>query len=169
MALHGMHSSCFLGSLSIKSFFLCDNHIHVCVSYHTWFKQTPDPHLKHPTRDFPGGPVVKNLPCNAGDVGLNPSWGTRIPHVMEQLSPSSATTEPAPSEACVPQRKILHDTTKTHWCSKTTTTTTKKPPPTKQPTNPLRWCHISLELWSNKPLLGMAWNNVEGHYTEVPR
>ena len=26
--------------------------------------------------DFPGGPVVTNLPCNAGDVGLIPSQGT---------------------------------------------------------------------------------------------
>ena len=24
---------------------------------------------------FPGGSVVKNLPVNAGDVGLNPGWG----------------------------------------------------------------------------------------------
>ena len=29
-------------------------------------------------RDFPGGPVVKNLPCNAGDAGLIPGWGTKI-------------------------------------------------------------------------------------------
>ena len=26
--------------------------------------------------DFPGGPVVTNLPCNAGDVGLIPGQGT---------------------------------------------------------------------------------------------
>ena len=26
--------------------------------------------------DFPGGPVVKNLPCNAGDEGLIPGRGT---------------------------------------------------------------------------------------------
>ena len=24
--------------------------------------------------DFSGGPVVKNLPCNAGDAGLIPGW-----------------------------------------------------------------------------------------------
>ena len=30
--------------------------------------------------NFPGGPVVKNLPCNAGDLGLNPGQGTKIPH-----------------------------------------------------------------------------------------
>ena len=31
--------------------------------------------IKHYLRDFPGGPVVKNLPANAGDVGLIPSPG----------------------------------------------------------------------------------------------
>ena len=27
--------------------------------------------------DFPGGPVVKNLPTNAGDTGSIPGWGDR--------------------------------------------------------------------------------------------
>ena len=36
--------------------------------------------------DFPGGPVVKNLPFNAGEVGSIPGRGTKIPHVG-QLSP----------------------------------------------------------------------------------
>ena len=35
------------------------------------------------TGDFPGGPVVKNLPCNAGDKGSIPGWGTKIPHSEE--------------------------------------------------------------------------------------
>ena len=30
--------------------------------------------------DFPGGPEVKNLFSKAGDVGLIPGWGTKIPH-----------------------------------------------------------------------------------------
>ena len=30
--------------------------------------------------DFPGGPVVKNLPSSAGDVGSIPGQGTKIPH-----------------------------------------------------------------------------------------
>ena len=34
-------------------------------------------------RDFPGGPVVKNLLCNAGDIGLIPGQGTKIPHASE--------------------------------------------------------------------------------------
>ena len=27
--------------------------------------------------DFPGGPAVKDLPCNAADVSLTPGWGTK--------------------------------------------------------------------------------------------
>ena len=38
-------------------------------------------------QDFPGGPVVKNLPCNAGDGGLIPGRGSKIPHAAKQLSP----------------------------------------------------------------------------------
>ena len=45
--------------------------------------------------DFPGGPVVQNLPSNAGDTGLIPGRGTKIPHAAGQLSLRAATTEPA--------------------------------------------------------------------------
>ena len=34
---------------------------------------------KRCNRDFPGGPVVKNLPFNAGDIGWIPGRGTKIP------------------------------------------------------------------------------------------
>ena len=37
-------------------------------------------------RDFPGGPVVKNSHCSAGNLGLIPVQGTKIPHTVEQLS-----------------------------------------------------------------------------------
>lgn len=37
-------------------------------------------------RDFPGGRVVKNLPCNVGDTGSTSGRGTKIPRAMEQLS-----------------------------------------------------------------------------------
>ena len=30
--------------------------------------------------DFPGDPMVKNPPSNAGDMGSIPSQGTKIPH-----------------------------------------------------------------------------------------
>ena len=39
----------------------------------------------------PSGPVVKNLPSNAGDVGSIPGRGTKIPHVVEILSPCATT------------------------------------------------------------------------------
>ena len=35
--------------------------------------------------DFAGVPVVKNLPCNAGDLGSIPGCKTKILHAMEQL------------------------------------------------------------------------------------
>ena len=41
-------------------------------------------------RDFPGGPVVKNPPANAG---FEP-WSRKIPYAVEQLSPCATTTEP---------------------------------------------------------------------------
>ena len=53
--------------------------------------------------DFPGGPVVKKLPSNAGDVGSIPGQGTKIPHALEQLSLQAAVTDPAHSRACIPQ------------------------------------------------------------------
>ena len=42
---------------------------------------------------FPGGPVVKNLPCNAKDVGSIPGRGTKIPHTKGELSPCTTTTK----------------------------------------------------------------------------
>ena len=33
-------------------------------------------------RDFPGGPVVKTLPSNAGREGLIPGRGAKIPHAL---------------------------------------------------------------------------------------
>ena len=46
-------------------------------------------------RDFPGGPVVKNLSCNAGDLGSIPGWGTKDPNTMGQISPNTE-----PMQAC---------------------------------------------------------------------
>ena len=40
------------------------------------------------------GPVVKNPPSSAGDTGLIPGQGTKIPGAVEQLSLRAATTEP---------------------------------------------------------------------------
>ena len=43
-------------------------------------------------RDFSGGPVVKNLPGNAGDTRSITGWVTKIPRA-EQLSPCAETGE----------------------------------------------------------------------------
>ena len=53
--------------------------------------------------DFPGGPVVKNSPCNASDAGLIPGWRAKIPQASEQLIPCAATPE-----AQVPQLEGLY-------------------------------------------------------------
>ena len=44
--------------------------------------------------NFPAGPVVKNLPTNAGDMGWIHSWTRKIQHAVEQLSTCAITTEP---------------------------------------------------------------------------
>ena len=36
-------------------------------------------------QNCPDGPVVKTLPCNAGDGGSIPGWGSKIPHAVEML------------------------------------------------------------------------------------
>ena len=38
------------------------------------------------SKDFPGSPVVQNLPCNAGDMGLIPGRETKMPHARKQLN-----------------------------------------------------------------------------------
>ena len=35
------------------------------------------------TQGIPGGPVIKNLPSNAGDMGSIPGWGTKISHAAK--------------------------------------------------------------------------------------
>ena len=37
--------------------------------------------------DFPGSPVVKNLPANAEDMGSIPGLEIKIPHATGRLSP----------------------------------------------------------------------------------
>ena len=49
--------------------------------------------LKFLRWDFPGGPVVKNLPCNARGLDWIPDRGTKIPQSVGQLSPRVTTRE----------------------------------------------------------------------------
>ena len=57
--------------------------------------------LEIPVKDFPGGPVVKNLPSNAGDAGLIPDRGTKILQAVKPVF--TLTTEPVSSGAHRPQ------------------------------------------------------------------
>ena len=61
--------------------------------------------------DFSGGPVVKNLSCNAGDAGSIPGQETKIPHAAGQLNSCAATTEPTCSGAHAPQLESPRATT----------------------------------------------------------
>ena len=45
-------------------------------------------------RGFPCHPVVKNPLSNAGDEGLIPGQGTKIPHALGQLTLCAATRTP---------------------------------------------------------------------------
>ena len=56
-------------------------------------------------QDFPGGPVVKNLPTNAGDMGSIP--GGESPHARRHLSSHTAAT------ACALE-PTLHDERSSH-------------------------------------------------------
>ena len=55
--------------------------------------------------DFPSGPVVKNLSCHVGDMGLIPGGGTKSLHAVEQLSPCTSTTEPMHHKNLYPAMK----------------------------------------------------------------
>ena len=94
--------------------------------------------------------MVKNLPSIAGDAGLIPGWGTKIPHATGQLSQHATTTElahlnerarvpqttePTRSGACAPQlerspcattKKIPHASTKIRVLQLRPDTTKKK-------------------------------------------
>ena len=77
--------------------------------------------LSHPAWDFPGGPVLKNAPYNAGDTGSIPGWGTNILLAAEYLSPH------ATARVHASQRKISLTQQRPHvlqlsldistWCS----------------------------------------------------
>ena len=63
-------------------------------------------YLQHAQGDFTSGPVVKNPPTNAGNMGSIPGLGG-FHKALGQLSPCARTTEPKPacSRACALQRK----------------------------------------------------------------
>ena len=56
--------------------------------------------MKKINKDFRGGPVVKNPPSNAGDMGSIPGQWTKIPWAAWLLSPCATSRE-----ACAPQQR----------------------------------------------------------------
>ena len=48
-----------------------------------------EPYKNRTDREFLNGPVIKNLPGNAGDMGSIPGSG-KISHATEQQSPQAA-------------------------------------------------------------------------------
>ena len=65
---------------------------------------------KSPSRGFPGGAVVKNLPANTGDTGSSPGPGRSHPHATEQPSPCTILLSLC-SRAHKPQLVSPHATT----------------------------------------------------------
>ena len=47
------------------------------IALYVWLSRA---HQEGLPGDFPGGPVVKNPSCNAGDAGAIPGQGTKILH-----------------------------------------------------------------------------------------
>jgi len=50
--------------------------------------------LKTPKLDFPGDPVVRGPSFRAGNAGVIPGRGTKIPHTAGQLSLSTSVKDP---------------------------------------------------------------------------
>ena len=63
-------------------------------------------------RDFPGGPMVKNLPSNTGETGSMPGWGTKFPCSSEQLSPCTTTSESVCCKERSPMRQLRRNAAK---------------------------------------------------------
>ena len=57
--------------------------------------------------DFPGCPVVKNLPSNVGDASSIPGQGSKIPHATGQLSPSALEPMHHNERSCMLQLRLV--------------------------------------------------------------
>ena len=66
-------------------------------------------YIKYVPWDFPGGPVVGNLPCNTGDVGSTPGLGTKIPHAMGQLTPRATTESQCVAAKTIDGNRIYYE------------------------------------------------------------
>ena len=77
-----------------------------------WEEQSPE--LVVGSGELSWWPNDKESALQAGDTGLVPGWGTKTPHVAEQLSPSATITEPASPGVCALQREA---TAMRSWCT----------------------------------------------------
>ena len=95
--------------------------------------------------DFPGGLVVKNLPCNTGGASSILGWGTKISYARGATKPTyhELLSLQVTIRVCESQRKISHDKKISHAAIKIYL---KK----KRLT-----CHFS----SLHPSQGWSWNN----------
>ena len=62
-------------------------------------------------RDFPGGPVARTVPSNAGGAGLIPRWGTQISHASCRIPPPKKKQQksycfPSTEEVLAGQNKL---------------------------------------------------------------
>ena len=56
-------------------------------------------------QDFPGGPVVKKVPCHAGNAGSIPGQRTLIPHVPQLMKSTHPIAPMACSKTSEPSEK----------------------------------------------------------------
>ena len=64
-------------------------------------------------RDFPHGPVVKNLPSDTGDIGSIPDWGTRDLTYHRTTKPVPQLLSPRAPEPMLCDKRSPHSPTKT--------------------------------------------------------
>ena len=60
------------------------------------------------SRDFPGGPVVKTSPSNAGGAGLIPGWGVKIPHALKPKKDPKTYNRSNTVANSIKSQKLVH-------------------------------------------------------------
>ena len=97
---------------TLNDVLLKDTQFRSMCHYGPWQYQEVMLSLRHCLRDFTSGPVVENLPCNAGDGGSILGWEINVSEAAELLSPMCTTSRESLSTTI----KILSAAIKP-WCS----------------------------------------------------